>query len=158
MKALVALAIATCMFLLDGVAVTSQVFAEEDNRYVGSSACQDCHEHEYGNFVRYAKKAKEPNSVKIMMSDLDAEEVAECYACHTTGYGKPGGFVSYEQTPGLGHAGCEVCHGPGHLHLESGGDPAFIKGKPVLKDCEGCHNSERVNAFNYKPLLHGGAH
>jgi hypothetical protein len=27
-----------------------------------------------------------------------------------------------------------------------------------MKDCESCHISERVNAFRYKPLIHGGAH
>jgi hypothetical protein len=26
------------------------------------------------------------------------------------------------------------------------------------KDCEVCHISERVKAFKYKPLIHGGAH
>jgi hypothetical protein len=26
------------------------------------------------------------------------------------------------------------------------------------KDCEACHISERVKAFRYKPLIHGGAH
>lgn len=156
MRVLVALA-AACFLLVQALVVTGQV-KEEVNRYIGSAPCRECHEHEYDNFIRYAKKAKEPNSVKVMMSDLDADEVTECYGCHTTGYGKPGGFVSFEQTPELGHAGCEVCHGPGRQHVESGGDPDLIKSDLTLKDCEGCHNSERVSSFNYKPLLRGGAH
>ncbi len=158
MRALTAVLIMISFLLFQSFIGIEKVQADAENRYVGSAACKECHESEYDNFIKYAKKAKEPNSVKVMMSDLDADEVAGCYACHTTGYGKPGGFVSYEQTPGLGHAGCEVCHGPGHLHIENGGDPELIKGKLTLKDCEGCHSSERVNAFNYKPLLHGGAH
>ena len=28
----------------------------------------------------------------------------------------------------------------------------------TMKDCETCHNSERVASFNFKPLLYGGAH
>lgn len=129
-----------------------------DASFVGSSVCADCHEDQHINFTKYAKKAHSDRSVKLMASDLSSEEIKECFACHTTGYGKPGGFVSYEETPELGHAGCEVCHGPGSLHVEEGGDPEFIKGSLTLTDCEGCHNEERVGTFNFKPLLYGGAH
>ena len=38
------------------------------------------------------------------------------------------------------------------------GDPADIKGKLTVADCQGCHNDSRVRAFGYKPLLRGGAH
>lgn len=130
----------------------------QERTYVGSDACADCHPDEYENFTKYAKKAKSSQSVQIMASDLTKKELEECYYCHTTGYGQPGGFISYEKTPELGNAGCEVCHGPGAEHVESGGDPTSIKGKLSLADCETCHNEERVSAFNFKPLLHGGAH
>lgn len=125
--------------------------------YVGSKACGECHEEEYDNYSKYSKKAHSSKSVKIMSSDLDADELKECFACHATGYGKPGGFVSYEETPHLAEAGCEVCHGPGSLHSEDG-DPEFIKLKMSIKECETCHNAERVNNFNFKPLIFGGAH
>ena len=35
------------------------------------------------------------------------------------GYGKPGGFRSEHETPGLKEPGCEVCHGPGSIHAAS---------------------------------------
>ena len=126
--------------------------------YAGSKACADCHDEQYENFARHSKKAKSWHSVEIMASDLTPQEVRECYGCHTTGYGQPGGFVSFEQTPELGHAGCEVCHGPGSEHAEQGGDPELIKRSLTLDDCTTCHNEERVGAFNFKPLLYGGAH
>lgn len=126
--------------------------------YVGSQPCADCHPEQHENFEKFAKKAHSDRSIKIMASDLTQEELKECFACHTTGYGQPGGFVSFEETPDLGHAGCEVCHGPGSAHVEGGGDPSLIKGKLDLKNCETCHNAERVGAFNFKPLLYGGAH
>ena len=107
-----------------------------ENSYVGSAACKDCHEEQYENFTKFAKKAHSDKSIKIMASDLTEAELAECYACHTTGYGKPGGFVSYEKTPHLADAGCEVCHGPGRDHVESGGDTTLIKAKLSMEDCQ----------------------
>lgn len=126
--------------------------------YVGSEACADCHPDEYENFSKYSKKAKSAHSIKIMASDLTRQEVEECYLCHTTGYGKPGGFVSFEETPELANAGCEVCHGPGSEHVNMGGDPSLIQADLSMKDCETCHNEDRVRSFNFKPLLYGGAH
>ncbi|MFP4072015.1 MAG: cytochrome c family protein [Desulfovibrionales bacterium] len=129
----------------------------ETATYVGSAVCADCHEYEYENFSKYAKKAHSDRSVKIMAPKLTQQELEGCYECHTTGYGKPGGFTSYTETPEMGIAGCEVCHGPGSLHIEYG-DPALIKGTMSIEDCESCHNEDRVKSFNYKPLLFGGAH
>ncbi len=127
-------------------------------RFVGSKACSECHETEYARYTEFSKKAHSGKSVQIMAPDLTVDELKECYACHATGYGRPGGFVSFEETPEMGNAGCEVCHGPGYAHVESGGDPELIKREIKVSDCEVCHNSERVAAFDYKPLLFGGAH
>ncbi|EGB14967.1 cytochrome c family protein [Pseudodesulfovibrio mercurii] len=139
-------------------AVLAESGRANSGRYVGSESCSECHEKEYGNYKKFAKKAHSGESVKIMMGDLTKEELAECYGCHMTGYGKPGGFVSFEQTPNMAQAGCEVCHGPGYDHVESGGDPDLIKRNLTLDDCTVCHNPERVEAFDFKPLLYGGAH
>jgi hypothetical protein len=132
--------------------------AMAENSYVGTAACKDCHEEQYENFTKYAKKSHSDRSVKMMASDLTDAELATCYGCHATGFGKPGGFVSYEKTPHLADAGCEVCHGPGYDHAESGGDAELIKGTLTMEDCVGCHNEDRVKSFNFKPLLYGGAH
>jgi len=130
---------------------------KDENYYIGSLACQVCHPDEYANFMTYAKKSVSFQSIEKQMKHLTADEIKQCYPCHTTGYGKPGGFVSIEETPHLKNAGCEVCHGPGAKHARTS-DPAAIKGEMSKKDCETCHISERVKAFKYKPLVHGGAH
>ncbi|WFS63002.1 cytochrome c family protein [Pseudodesulfovibrio thermohalotolerans] len=140
------------------LAVMADAGRANSGRYVGSEACRECHDQEYDNFKKFAKKAHSGESVRIMMGDLTKEELAECYGCHMTGVGQPGGFVDFETTPGMAEAGCEVCHGPGYDHVESGGDPDFIKHDLSLDDCQVCHNPERVDAFDFKPLLHGGAH
>ncbi len=131
--------------------------AAAKKRYVGSKACQECHEEEYNNFFKYAKKAHSYESVEQMKKDLSEEEFKGCLKCHTTGYGEPGGFKSVEETPQLKEAGCEVCHGPGSKHCESE-DPADIKGKLNFHECERCHTRTIREEFDFKPLIHGGAH
>lgn len=141
-------------------AAPKQTAAKTASTFVGSASCEGCHEKEYNNFKKFAKKAHSDKSVKVMAKKLTPDELKECYTCHTTGYGQPGGFESYEKTPDLGHAGCEVCHGPGSAHVDSGGQKNLIKGKGRMnvKECETCHNPERVSNFRFKPMLYGGAH
>ncbi|NOR05057.1 MAG: cytochrome C [Deltaproteobacteria bacterium] len=129
----------------------------EIQKYVGSEACKACHLKEYGSFIKYAKKSTSFESIQRVKKGLTEEEIKKCYFCHTTGYGKPGGFVSIEETPHLKNAGCEVCHGPGELHVRTQ-RAQDTKMNFTMKDCEECHISERVKAFRYKPMIHGGAH
>lgn len=143
------------LLVIVGMTATGET---QSGQYVGSEECADCHDVEYENYKNYSKKAHAGRSVKLMSSDLTREELEECFECHVTGFGKPGGFVSFEETPELADAGCETCHGPGYDHVDSGGDPDLIKGTLSIEDCEGCHNPERVEAFDFKPLLFGGAH
>ena len=126
-------------------------------KYIGSLACKTCHEKEYKSFVTHAKKSTSYRSIERVKKELTEKEIKGCYYCHTTGYGEPGGFISLEKTPHLKNAGCEVCHGPGELHVKEK-DPSYIKRHLTAEDCEVCHTSERVRAFRYKPLIHGGAH
>ncbi len=127
------------------------------SRYVGSKACQPCHQKEFTSFIQYAKKSTSYHSIERLKKGLTLEDIRKCYGCHTTGYGRPGGFVSLEKTPELKNAGCEVCHGPGSRHVNTS-SPDDIKRKPTRKDCEICHTSERVRAFRYRPIIHGGGH
>ena len=125
--------------------------------YVGSEACRSCHKTEYENFTKFAKKAKSFEAIERMQKGLSEEEIKGCYNCHTTGYGRPGGFISLEQTPSMKNTGCEVCHGPGKTHIKTK-SPRDIKRHLSKEDCEVCHTQERVKAFRYKPLIHGYAH
>jgi hypothetical protein len=126
-------------------------------KYVGSDACKGCHEKEYRSFITYAKKATSFKSIERVRKGLTKEELKVCYYCHTTGYGKPGGFISEKETPHLKNAGCEVCHGPGEFHIKKK-DSSYIKKHLTTEDCVACHTSERIKAFRYRPLVHGGAH
>lgn len=125
--------------------------------YVGSAACGQCHQKQFDTYVKFSKKAHSWQSIAVMLPKLKPQEVKQCFECHTTGYGKQGGFVSKEATPGLADVGCETCHGPGARHAQSG-DPKQIKPKPSLEDCLACHNPQRVADFKFKPLVAAGAH
>ncbi|MCF6289633.1 MAG: cytochrome c family protein [Desulfobacterales bacterium] len=149
--------VALCSVLFVVFLGPAVVLSGKPPRYVGSEACRDCHPAEYASFMTYAKKSRSFESIDKLKKGLTEAEIEKCYSCHTTGYGKPGGFVSPETTPNLKNAGCEVCHGPGSNHCASK-DPADIKSVLTTGDCEGCHISERVKAFRYKPMIHGGAH
>lgn len=140
------------------VALLDNVHGQESEKsYVGSDACIDCHKEEYKSFKAYAKKSHSFKSLQKMKKGLTKKEMESCFKCHTTGYGEPGGFKSEEETPHLKNAGCEVCHGRGSLRMDTE-DAEDIKGRLTQKDCEKCHNSERVESFQYKPLVYGGAH
>ncbi len=141
-------------FVAFGIPLNS---AAQEKVYVGSESCRDCHEGEYNRFMQYAKKAKSFNNIKKMKTKLTPEEFLSCFECHTTGYGKKGGFVSETETPALKNPGCEVCHGPGSLHVETE-DPDNIIYSVSRESCTRCHNSERIEVFNFEPLLFGGAH
>ncbi len=139
------------------ILILSSGAAMAKKKYVGSKACQECHEEEYNRFLKYAKKARSYEHILEMRKDLTEEEFKKCLKCHTTGYGEPGGFVSVEKTPELKEAGCEVCHGPGSKHCDTE-DPNDIKGDLRFQDCEKCHTPAIVKEFNFKPFIHGGAH
>jgi len=147
----------TFLLIWGGLSPSQGNEKNEQATYVGSLACKDCHPEEYDNFITYAKKSTSFQSVEKQMRHLTPDEIRQCYPCHTTGYGQPGGFVSLEETPHLKNAGCEVCHGPGAEHSRTTSPETIIKNMSK-KDCEICHISERVKAFKYKPLIHGGAH
>ena len=129
----------------------------EARRYVGISVCRGCHEAEGDAFTKLAGKSRSYAAVQKMARELTAAETQECYGCHTTGYGKPGGFRSLEETPDLANVGCESCHGPGSAHAESGSREAIVL-RPPQTVCDACHTESRVRAFNYRPLRYAGAH
>ena len=110
-------------------------------KYVGSKSCRSCHTKQYKTW-RKTKHYKTFSHLK----DSEAKD-PECLKCHSTGYGKPGGFVSKEETPKLASTGCEACHGPGSAHAEAAKDapddgkwedPNYPKVAPG--SCVACHN------------------
>ncbi len=139
-------------------AFASAINGQNDkNTYIGSQKCGECHSDEYQSYQANSKMAVSFLRMKLMKKFLSENEYQSCLACHTTGYGKAGGFISEEATPELKNVGCEMCHGPGSLHMERNDGKNIVK-KVTTEVCENCHSKERVVAFRFKPALFGGAH
>ncbi|HEX7579139.1 MAG TPA: cytochrome c family protein, partial [Thermoanaerobaculia bacterium] len=96
-----------------------------------------------------------------------------CLACHTTGYGKPGGFVSLASTPELAGVQCEMCHGPGGTYTQK--EHMSLTNKEYKKadlvklglvgeisksQCETCHNpkSPFFKDFKFEERKAKGTH
>ena len=103
--------------------ISGLVSSADSAEYVGAKKCKACHSKQYKAW----KKTSMANSFENLKSGIKAEEKKKagldpdkdyttdknCLRCHTTGYGKPGGFKSLEETPKLINVQCEGCHGPG---------------------------------------------
>ncbi len=112
------------------IAVFSVVIVVDVNAadFIGAKKCKICHLKQF--------KAWEKTSMSDSFENLKAGSKAEekkkagldpskdytadpnCLKCHTTGYGKPGGFTSIEETPKLTGVQCEGCHGPGGEYVK----------------------------------------
>jgi hypothetical protein len=151
-----------CAMLALVVAPACQAAAEFD--YVGTKNCKKCHMKEFNSWSQ-TKMAKafsllQPGAAvdAKAKAKLDPKKDytgdATCLACHTTGYGKPGGFVSIAKTPDMAGVGCESCHGPGgaytkkeHMSLlnkeykKAALVAVGLVGEITKEQCVSCHNA-----------------
>ena len=154
--------------------------------YVGAKKCKMCHIKQFKSWeatrmamsfelLKPGVQAAEKTAAGLN-PDTDYTADPECLNCHTTGYGKPGGFVSLTETPGLAGVQCVSCHGPGSEYLAD--DMMSLKNKSYARDvvisagmiipeestCTGsCHNPQSPFAsaedvFDYKTRKDDGTH
>ncbi|MCF6282869.1 MAG: cytochrome c family protein [Candidatus Polarisedimenticolaceae bacterium] len=102
--------------------------AAEAPFYIGIKQCKLCHQPHYDSWrTTHMSKAFDLLKANVRadkkraaglnpLKDYTADPA--CLACHTTGYGKEGGFVSLEKTPDMVNVQCEMCHGPGSIYVE----------------------------------------
>ncbi len=117
--------------------------------YVGIEACADCHD----EAVAFWKTTVHAGAWKTLVDDKKDFDLS-CVGCHVTGFRKPGGSELVENL-GLRDVQCEVCHGPGSLHVEDGGaDTKLITLKSTAELCAGqCHTAEHSDTFDFVPYL-----
>ncbi len=160
---------------------------EVSHRYVGSKKCRVCHMKQYkswsatrmANAFELLKPGVRSEAKKKAGLDPSADYTQDpkCLQCHTTGYGKKGGFVNLKDTPKLAGVGCEMCHGPGGSYLKP--EYMSLKNKnykradlvkvglvnpPTKETCESlCHNAKSPffdpkKPFNFEKRKSEGTH
>ena len=87
--------------------------------YVGNTKCRLCHR-EF--FVGRKKDPHVYTYERLVATGYQTNE--RCLGCHTTGFGVPTGYESFEKTPKLVGVQCEGCHGPGSEHVRLHRDDA----------------------------------
>lgn len=145
-------------FVIGGALIPSAIGVSsipKDAKFVGVKPCRSCHMKEF----KVWKKTKHGTNFETLKGD--ERKNPDCLKCHTTGYGKPGGFVSEEKTPELKGTGCEACHGPGSAHVKAAKDAPdegkwemFIDKVPQ-NTCTACHNPHVNQKERVKKLREG---
>lgn len=124
--------------------------------FVGSAACESCHTAEYATW----KKGPHAHALAPLEAKQKTSDDA-CLKCHTTGFGRPGGFPPGGKVAahaGLASVGCESCHGPGSEHVAAGapkrgtilslGDKC--KSCAILQVCGTCHDDANDPGFRFE--------
>jgi hypothetical protein len=117
--------------------------------YVGGEKCISCHK----PAARFWKHTVHAHAWKTLV-EVGKEAHEECVSCHVTGYGEVGGS-SLGYTRGLQDIQCEVCHGPGSVHVEKRGRETPFAGqlKTPSSVCVRCHNEKHSDTFQYEAYL-----
>lgn len=103
-------------------------FASEDPVFVGIDECKMCHLPHFDSWdktkmskafelLKPGVRAKAKEKVALN-PDEDFTSNEFCLKCHVTGYGEPGGFTTFEETPEMANVQCEMCHGPGSIYAK----------------------------------------
>ena len=123
--------------------------AKGQSGYAGVASCEDCHE----EAVEFWKKTPHASAYQTLVDDNKQFDLS-CVGCHVTGYRKPGGSEVVENK-GLIDVQCEVCHGPGSLHADDGGDDLkLIKLEAPAALCvTECHTEEHSDTFEYDAYM-----
>lgn len=170
-----ALAVGTVLAFAVGMGAAQ----EAKPTYVGDAKCMKCHSKQVLSWKKTAlfkslealKPTAEADNKELFEAKKkagvdpakDYTTDAKCLACHTTGYGKDGGYpekVTEENekvAKSMGSVSCEACHGPASVYLEyknakrkENKDYAFTKEEfakvglvaPTEDNCKACHNKD----------------
>ncbi len=117
--------------------------------YVGIEVCTKCH----AGPRRVWDGTSHAHAYATLSSQFK-EFNLECAGCHVTGYEKPGGSA-VAHVDNLQNVQCEVCHGPGSLHVAKPTDRTLIVATPDASVCIGCHHSPHVEGFDVVAAMRG---
>jgi hypothetical protein len=107
-------------------------------------ACLPCHGKVLATWSN-SGHARALETLKRVKKEFDSS----CVSCHSTGFGKPGGFIDLYKTPLMANVQCESCHGAGREHIAN---PASVKMKTKGEaTCLVCHTKSNSPDFQFGP-------
>jgi len=189
-------AAASPQVMVSAATVTTMLPAlgDDDAEYVGANKCKKCHLKQHKSWKESKKasaletlaagKAGELKTKHGLDPNKDYSKDEACVACHTTGFGKPGGYAApaegdaeaAKKLEAVAGVGCESCHGPGGkymaLHEEIMKskrtykvDEMYAAGMWKLEEaaCVKCHNDksptyDAAAPFDFAKMKQQGAH
>lgn len=116
-----------------------------EKQFASDQVCGQCHTAIHDQW----KKSRHATALDSLVR-AGKHEDPECLACHTTGIGKSGGFISHSLTPELGNVQCEACHGAAQKHAEY---PLSHQPVIAMDTCGSCHTPESSPSFNLGKYL-----
>lgn len=117
--------------------------------FVGTGECRYCH----AEAVEFWKKTRHHEAWETLV-EVNKEFNYDCIGCHVTGWDQPGGSTLAHNDE-LRDVQCEVCHGPGSIHVDEDGKetPKTLVLAPAETVCIECHNKEHSDTFDYTAYL-----
>jgi hypothetical protein len=117
--------------------------------YVGDAKCGPCHK----AALAFWKGTVHASAWETLV-EVGKQNDYKCTSCHVTGYGQVGGS-SLGHTKGLQDVQCEVCHGPGSIHVAENGleEPASVHTQTPASTCTTCHTEQHSDTFQYEAYL-----
>ena len=167
--------------MLSATSNVSAALLAADAEFVGVSKCKKCHlaEHkswEKGPHAKALESLKPGNATEAKTKfkldpAKDYSKDAACVACHTVGFGKPGGYQipadeeAAKKMKNLEGVGCENCHGAGGSYIAVHEEIMKSKRKYKIDEmhaagsvtpdkavCLGCHNEKSPTFDASKPF------
>ena len=109
--------------------------------YAGIDDCADCHK----EAVAFWKKTPHAKAWKTLTA-VGKQWNRDCIGCHLTGWAEPGGATLADNEK-LREVQCEVCHGPGSLHVDAPKKEPLARA-PAPEFCASrCHTKEHSDTF-----------
>lgn len=133
--------------------------------YVGIAGCAgSCHFHDEA--IEFWQKTRHAKAFPTLV-EVGKDLSYECVSCHAVGFDEAGGSNLFSLSawqdpkknapppsfPDLRNVQCEVCHGPGSLHVRAPSKNRIPIAKPSEDRCLTCHNKLHSDTFDFVPYL-----
>lgn len=109
---------------------------------LASDDCKDCHISEYNAW----KRDDHSVAFKTIVDERKTKD-PECLSCHTSGFGREDGYISFTSTAHLINVNCTECHNTSREHLESPSETPVEK--IIEATCTRCHSTTNSPEFVY---------